>query len=166
MRQSCYASLTQGTQITSISVGERWASLKKFGRKTGDSPSLEPDLSSLWEFEGALWLYLTSLALIPLLLHTSHRLRKALRGKETWFRRGGSHALGTPGIVEPLERGRSAQTLRRSMHRSRGRATAVPPAPAWKMGCCSNGRYGLDAEIAVPGSLDCATREIKLDDPF
>lgn len=34
------------------------------------------------------------------------------------------------------------------------------------MGCRSNGCYELDAEIAVPDSLDCATREIKLDDPF
>lgn len=118
------------------------------------------------EFQGALWLYFTSLAFILLLLHTPHRLCEVLHGKETWFRRGGGHALGTPGLVEPFGRGRSAQALWRSMHRPWGRATAVPPAPLWKIGCRSNGCYGLDAEIAVPDSLDCAMREIKLDDFF
>ena len=118
------------------------------------------------EFEGVLWLYFTSLAFIPLLLRTPHRLCEALHGKETWFRRGGDHALETPGLVEPLERGRSAWVLRRSVQRPWGRSTVVPPAPLWKMGCRSKGCYGLDTEIAVPDSLDCAMCEIKLDDPF
>lgn len=54
------------------------------------------------EFEGELWLYFTSLVFIPLLLHTPHRLCEAVRRKEIWHRRGRGHALGTPGLVEPL----------------------------------------------------------------
>lgn len=118
-----------------------------------------------WELAGALWLYFTSLAFILLLLHTLHRLCKALHGKETLFGIGRGHALVTPGLVEPLEREYSAWVLQRSMHRPRWRTTAEPSASLWRMGCRSNGCYGLDKEITMPSSLDCVTHEIKLHDP-
>ena len=144
---------------------ERWASLNQFGRQMTARPQ-----NLIWaacEFEGELRLYFTSLAFTPLLLHTPRRLcHWALCGEEIWFGRGGGHALGTLDLGEPLAMGCSVQALWRSVHRPWGKATVVPPAPLWKTGCRSNGCHGLDAKIAMPDSLDCATREIKLDDPF
>lgn len=81
----------------SFSVGERWASSSQFGRQMIAHPQ-----NLLWAAcvcEGVLWLYFTPLASIPLLLHTPHRLREALRGKKTWFGRAEGHALGMPGLA-------------------------------------------------------------------
>lgn len=146
----------------SFSVGERWASSSQFGRQmTAHSQSL---LWAAFECEGVLWLYFTSLAFIPLLLHTPHRLHEALHGKKTWFGRAEGHALGMPGLAESLERGHSAWALCWSMHRPRW--WLLRPCERWAV----LPMYVMDLIQKSPCQilLGCAMQETKLglDDPF
>lgn len=148
MQWSCYTSLI--SQIMSISVGERWASSSQFGRQMTAHP--QNLLRAACECEGVLWLYFTSLAFIPLLLHTPHRLREVLHGKKTWFGRA-------EGLWDARTSGVSWEG---SMHRPQW--CHLHPCEWWAV--LPMYVLGLIQKLPCQSLLDCATCETKLDDPF